>query len=250
MELTALVAWLDEYLRTTELPDDARSINGLQVEGRRPIRRVAAGVDASEKTISDAVDRDCDLLIVHHGVFWGGAAPVTGRRYRKMRKLVESGMALYASHIPLDLHPEVGNNAVLARALGVGIEGAFGMYRGVALGCHGRLALLREALAARLDELLQCRVRLIPGGRDRIERVGIVTGAGSDMIQEAITLGLDALVTGEGPHHTYFDAMEGGLNVYYAGHYATETWGVRALAQKLEAQFGLQWEFIDNPTGL
>jgi dinuclear metal center YbgI/SA1388 family protein len=250
MELSEVIGYLDGYLRTADVPDYDRAWNGLQVEGRRPIERVGAAVDASEGSIAEAVRRACDVLIVHHGLFWDGGLPVTGRRYRRQRLLIESGMALYASHLPLDVHPEVGNNVQLARALGVEPEGTFGAYRGVEIGCWGRLGVLREVLAARLDEVLGGRVRMIAGGRAKVERVGILTGAGGDMIGAALASGLDALVTGEGAHHTYFDAVEGGLNVYYGGHYATEVWGVRALAEHVAGRFGLSWEFIDIPTGL
>ncbi len=250
MELSELVEYLNGYLRIATIPDSERAVNGLQVEGRRPVRRVAAAVDASEQALAAAVEHGCDVLLVHHGLFWDGSAPITGRRYRKLRRLIESGMALYAAHIPLDLHGEVGNSVLLARALGVQIEGTFGAYRGVEIGCYGRLSLLREALAARLDDLLGGAVRLIPGGPPRIERVGVITGAAADMIGQAAALGLDAFVTGEGSHYTYFDAMESGINVYYGGHYATEVWGVRALAEHVAQKFGLEWEFIDIPTGL
>jgi dinuclear metal center YbgI/SA1388 family protein len=250
MRLNELVEYLDEYLRTAEVPDDARAKNGLQVEGRREIRKVGAAVDASERGIELARAAECDVLIVHHGIFWDGLSPLTGRRYRKVSALIESGMALYASHIPLDLHPEVGNSAVLARALGIEPEGTFGEFDGVEIGYHGRLPILREALAARLDEVLGGRVLMIPGGPERLERVGVLTGAGGDAINQAIDAGLDALVTGEGAHHTYFAAMEGGLNVYYGGHYATEVWGVKALAEHLAGRFDVEWEFFDVPTGL
>jgi len=250
MELTRLVEYLDGYLRTAEVPDDPRAGNGLQVEGRRPVRKLAVAVDASERAIEAAVTGGCDVLIVHHGLFWDGLTPLTGRRYRKVAALIESGMAMYASHIPLDVHPEVGNSVVLARALGMEIEGTFGEFRGVEIGCHGRLRVLREALAARLDEVLGGRVLMIPGGPARLERVGVLTGAGGDAIGQAIEAGLDALVTGEGTHHTYFAAMEEGLNVYYGGHYATEVWGVKALAEHLAERFDLEWMFIDIPTGL
>lgn len=250
MELREVVDYLDGYLRTAETGDDPRAVNGLQVEGLRPVRRVAAAVDASEATIEAAVSWGADLVLVHHGLFWGGGAPVTGRLYRKLRRLIEAGAALYSSHLPLDIHPEVGNNALLARALGIELEGTFGEYRGEAIGRWGRLELLREALAARLDEVLGMRVRLIAGGPARVHRVGVVTGAGGDLIGAALAAGLDALVTGEGAHHTYFDAMEGGLNVYYGGHYATEVWGVKALAAHIAERFGLEWTFLDHPTGL
>lgn len=245
-----LADYLDGYLNTAAVPDYERAYNGLQVEGRRPIERVAVAVDASERAIVGAARSGCDILIVHHGLFWEGSAPLTGRRYRKVSALMETGMALYSSHIPLDAHPEVGNSAVLSRALGMEPAGTFGDYRGLEIGCWGVLPMLREGLAARLDEVLGGRVLMIPGGPERVERVGVLTGAGGDMIGQALDAGLDALVTGEGAHHTYFAAMEGGINVYYGGHYATEVWGVRSLAAHLADRFALEWEFIDVPTGL
>jgi dinuclear metal center YbgI/SA1388 family protein len=157
---------------------------------------------------------------------------------------------VYSAHLPLDVHPEVGNNAVLARALSVEVEGVLGEYKGTAVGVWGRLELRREALCARLDELLGTRVRMVPGGPERVRRVGIVTGGAGDLLGAARELGLDAYVTGEGDHHHYFDAEEGGINLFLGGHYATETWGVRALAERLEERFGLPWTFLDHPTGL
>jgi dinuclear metal center YbgI/SA1388 family protein len=250
MELQELVRYLDTYLRASEVPDYPNALNGLQVASDRDISRVTVAVDASERAIERAVAAGSELLIVHHGLFWDGLGPVTGARYRKLKRCLEGGLAIYSSHIPLDLHPEVGNSAVLARELGIDLKGTWADYRGVEIGVWGTLELTREALAARLDELLGARVRLLAGGPERLKRVGVVTGAGGGMIKEAIRAGLDAFVTGEGAHHTYFEAMEGGLNVYYGGHYATETWGVRALAEQLEKRFGLPWEFLDLPTGM
>ncbi|MFO7261390.1 MAG: Nif3-like dinuclear metal center hexameric protein [bacterium] len=250
MRLQELVSYLDEYLRVREVPDSRVALNGLQVENGGQVTRVAAAVDASEAAIREAVARGCDLLLVHHGLFWDGHRPLTGRRYRKVKRLLDAGVAVYSAHIPLDVHPEVGNNVVLAQALGIRVQGRFGDYEGVELGVWGELELKREALAARLDELLGGPVKLMPGGPEVVRRVGVITGQGGSMIGAAIAAGLDAYVTGEGAHHTYFDAMEGGINVYYGGHYATEVWGVRALAAHLEERFGLPWEFIDLPTGL
>jgi len=250
MRLDDLVTYLDEYLRVREVPDSRLALNGLQVENAGEVTRVAAAVDASEAAIREAVGRGCDLLLVHHGLFWDGHQPLTGRRYRKVKRLMDAGVAVYSAHIPLDLHPEVGNNVVLARELGIRIEGRFGDYEGVELGVWGELELKREALAARLDEVLGVRVKIMPGGPEVVRRVGVITGQGGSMIGAAIAAGLDAYITGEGAHHTYFDAMEGGINVFYGGHYATEVWGVRALAAHLEERFGLPWEFIDLPTGL
>jgi dinuclear metal center YbgI/SA1388 family protein len=250
MRLEEVVQHLDEYLRVREVPDAPVALNGLQVANAGTVTRVAAAVDASAAAIAAAIAAGCDLLLVHHGLFWDGNVPVTGRRYRKLRSLLEHGVAVYAAHLPLDVHPAVGNNAVLARELGIELRGTFGEYRGIELGVWGECAITREALAARLDDLLGGRVKLIAGGPERIARIGVVTGGAGDMIGQAIAADLDAYVTGEGAHHTYFDAMEGGINVYYGGHYATETWGVRALARHLEERYGLPWQFIDQPTGL
>ena len=249
-ELDALVEHLDDYLSVRAIQDYPGALNGLQVEGPGPVTKVAVAVDATAASIAAAVRAGCELLIVHHGLFWDGTRPVTGRRYRRLKALLEHGVALYAAHLPLDVHPEVGNNAVLARELGVEVRGGFAPREGMELGVWGELRLSREALCARLDELLGARVKLIPGGPERLERVGVLTGGGGSAVGAAMAAGLDALVTGEGSHHTYFDAMEGGLNLYYGGHYATETWGVRALGSHLEARFGLPWTFIDQPTGL
>src|SRR5688572_24226916 len=250
MRLDELTQYLDEYLRIREIPDYPNALNGLQIESNSDIRSLAVSVDASEQAINGAIRAGCNLLITHHGLFWGGLQPVTGRLYRKVSSALQGKLAVYGCHIPLDLHPEVGNSAVLSRAIGCEPKGQWGDYRGYKIGVWGELSLTREALAARLDETLGGPVRMIAGGKERMKRVGVITGAGAGYIGEAIALGLDALVTGEGAHHTYFDAMEGGLNVYYGGHYLTETWGVRALGAHLEQKFGLSWQFLDLPTGL
>lgn len=250
MELSELVAYLDEYLGVARIPDGAGALNGLQVAGSRPVRRLAVAVDASLAAIQAAVEGDADLLLVHHGLFWDGNQPLTGRRYARVKALLDSGMALYSSHLPLDVHKEVGNNAVLARRLGMEVEGWFGDYKGTPVGVWGVLELRREALAARLAEVLGVDVRLIAGGPERLRKVGVISGGGGDMLGAAREIGLDAFVTGEGAHHHFFDAQEGGINLYLGGHYATEVWGVRALASHLESRFGTEWMFIDQPTGL
>ncbi len=247
--LRELVSYIDELLRTAEVPDYPGALNGLQVESRRPVRRLVAAVDASQASIDAAVAADADLLLVHHGLFWDGNLPLTGRRYARLRALIEAGMAVYSSHLPLDVHPDLGNNALLARELGIEVEGRFGEFKGEPLGFYGRLELRREALAARLDALLGVRVRLVAGGPERVSRVGVITGGAASMIEAARSAGLDAFVTGEGSHQHYFDAREGGINLLLGGHYATEVWGVRALARHLGERFGLEWEFVDQPTG-
>jgi dinuclear metal center YbgI/SA1388 family protein len=250
VKLQELVSYLDTYLHTADVRDAPTALNGLQVENSGRVRRVAAAVDASARTIREAVRLGCDLLLVHHGLFWDGHMPVAGRRYRRLQPLIQHDIAVYAAHLPLDVHPDVGNNAVLARALGMEPEGAFGEHQGVEVGVWGVLELKREVLAARLDDVLNGRVLMLPFGPEVVRRVGIITGGGGSMIAQAVAAGLDAYITGEGAHHTYFDAEEAGINVYYGGHYATETWGVRALAEHVAARYGLEWEFIDHPTGL
>jgi dinuclear metal center YbgI/SA1388 family protein len=266
--LAELVAYLDDYLRVRDVPDYPGAANGLQVENAGRVGRIVAAVDASQATIDGVVATlgadaglagdpggGSPLLLVHHGLFWDGVPSVTGRRFRRLRALLAHDIAVYGSHLPLDVHPEVGNNAVLARELGLEVQGTFGAHKGVSIGVWGTVpeALApREALGRRLQAVLGLAEppRLIPGGPARVGRVGIVTGGAGTMVLEAQAAGLDTFVTGEGPHHTFFDAMEGGLNVFHAGHYATETVGVRALAAHLAERFGLPHAFHDHPTGM
>jgi dinuclear metal center YbgI/SA1388 family protein len=249
--LEALAAYLDTYLRIAEVPDYPGAVNGLQVAASGgEVRRIAVAVDAAQATIDAAVAGGADLLLVHHGLFWDGNVPVTGRRYRRLKALLAADVALYAAHLPLDVHPEVGNNAVLARELGIEPRGTFGDHKGWPLGVWGDLVIRREALAARLDALLGGPVKLVPGGPEVLRRVGVITGGAGSMVGAAAAAGLDAFVTGEGAHHNYFDAREGGIDLFLGGHYATEVWGVRALARHLETRFGVEWFFVDHPTGL
>ncbi len=250
MELTELVDYLDGYLGIPEHPDYGSAYNGLQLEGRPGVSRVSAAVDASQQTIEAAVDSRADLLLVHHGLFWDGGAPMTGRLYRKVKKAIDAGLAIYSAHLPLDSHPEVGNCAVLARALSIEVKGRFGYFQEVPIGVRGRLDEQRDTFLERLSSIVEGPVHLIPGGPERMSNVGVLTGGAGSKIRDAVAAGLDTFITGEGSHHTHFDAMELGINVFYAGHYATETWGVRALAMHLERRFGLPWEFLDFPTGL
>jgi dinuclear metal center YbgI/SA1388 family protein len=251
--LADIVGYLDRYLRIGEVPDETNAVNGLQVEnasGR--VAALVAAVDASQATIDGIAGDGPVLLLVHHGLFWDGNLPVTGRRYRRLARLLAKEIAVYSAHIPLDVHPEVGNNALLARALGLVNLSEFDNYRGIPLGIVGEFphGLARDLLVGRLNELLGSEARLIAGGPELARSVGIITGAGGSRIATARAAGADTFITGEGAHHTYFDAMELGLNVIYAGHYATEQGGIKALAEHLGSRFGLPWEFHDHPTGL
>jgi len=253
MKLESLLQYLDAYLGVTEHPDYPVALNGLQVGGPAEVRRIVAAVDASEASVTAAVVRGADLLLVHHGLFWDGLRPLTGRRLRRVRPLIEHGVALYSVHLPLDGHAEVGNAALLGRGLGLRLQGRFGAYKGAEIGWWGTLdpALDAPGLAARLEEVLDgAPVKMVAGGPERVERVGVVTGGGASFVESAAALELDALVTGEGSHHTYFDAMELGIHLLMGGHYATETFGVKALAAHLAERFDLAWEFVDLPTGM
>ncbi|MGD8699067.1 MAG: Nif3-like dinuclear metal center hexameric protein [Gemmatimonadales bacterium] len=251
VELSKLVDYLDEYLDIRNVPDYPGAVNGLQVENSGSVRRVAACTDACQATIDMAAERGADLMVVHHGLYWGeGLRPLTGRSYRRIRRLMSNDIAVYSAHLPLDAHPVVGNNSQLARGIGLRILDRFFLYEGVPIGIWGELSASRDELAQRIEALLGVAPFLIAGGPDRVERVGVLTGGGGGHISEARDAGLDTLITGEGPHHSYFDAQEWGINVFYAGHYATETLGVKALAGHLSETFGCDWEFVDHPTGL
>jgi dinuclear metal center YbgI/SA1388 family protein len=250
MDLAALVSYVDGYLRVAELPDDPRAANGLQVANNGTVSRVAAAVDLCEATVRMAAEQGADLLLVHHGLFWSGLQPLTGRAHRRVSGLLAKNIALYSAHLPLDLHPDVGNNAVLARQLGLSLRGEFGEEYGVRIGVWGELDVARPALERQVAAVAGSAPRLMAFGPERVRRVGIVTGAAGSMIAQAAAAGLDTFITGEGPHHTFFDAEELQLNVFYAGHYATETLGVKALAEHLHSRFHLPWLFLDHPTGL
>ncbi len=255
--LSSLVEYLDRYLRIHDVPDEPAALNGLQVENTGKVSRIVAAVDATEATIrglGTAVGPA--LLLVHHGLFWDGNQPVTGRRYRRIQGLLARDAALYSAHIPLDVHPEVGNNAVLAHRIGLPVAAEFGSYRGIALGVAGdappalqdRTAL--QDVVARELALPGHAVQMVAGGPSVVRRIGIITGGAGSMIAQARQAGCDTFITGEGSAHHFHDAMELGINVLFAGHYATETLGVQALAARLAAQFDLPWEFHDHPTGM
>jgi dinuclear metal center YbgI/SA1388 family protein len=253
MKLESLLQYIDEYLGTSGHSDYATALNGLQVEGPTEVTKVVATVDASLASITAAAALGADLLIVHHGIFWDGHLPLTGRLGRRVRALFQSNMGLYSCHLPLDSHAEVGNCILLARAIGVTPLGRIGEYKGASLGWWGETnePISLQDLQARVSAAVGGgRVEVLQGGPEQILRIGVLTGGGGSFVREAADLGLDAFVTGEGSHHTYFDAGEFGIHVLFAGHYATETFGVRALAQHLSERFGLESQFLDQPTGL
>ena len=256
MTASAVAEYLDGLLETATTPDYTGALNGLQLDCRGPIRRVAASVDFSRRTIEGALAAGANLLVVHHGMFWGGPQRLVGPAYERLRLLMENDVAVYAAHLPLDRHPELGNNVLLARELGLQPSAGFAQFKGIAIGVRGESELPTDTLVARAGALAARHggsALATPYQADRVtRRWGICSGGGasSETLREAHEAGLDTLIVGEGPHHTAVDAPELGLVVIYAGHYATETLGVCALAAELEARYELPWSFIGAPTGL
>jgi dinuclear metal center YbgI/SA1388 family protein len=250
VSLAAIVRHCDRLLRTASVEDYERAANGLQVENSGTVTRVAATVDASLATVRLAAAAKADLLLVHHGLFWGPAHPWTGRRRELIRCLFEHDIAVYSSHLPLDAHPRLGNNARLCAALGFRKLRPFFLDHGQCIGFEARTTISRANLAARLHRATGTRPLVIPAGPVICRRIGVVSGGAGADLQKAAEEQVDTFITGEGPHWTYALAEDLGLNVLYGGHYATETFGVKALAAHLTAHFQLPWSFLDHPTGL
>jgi dinuclear metal center YbgI/SA1388 family protein len=239
------------------VPDYDAALNGLQLANSGAVSRVAAAVDFCAAAVDGAVREKADLLLVHHGMFWRGAQPLTGRAYDRLRTAINNDVAVYSSHIPLDLHPTLGNNALLAIELGLGVSGSFGRWRGgVEIGVMGTCDIATKVLFDRVRafsaKFSTTAVSTSFDPERRTRRWAIVTGAGAseETLSEARERGVDTFIVGEGPHHTAVAAMESGLVVVYGGHYATETLGVRATADRLAERFGVSSTFVKVPTGL
>jgi dinuclear metal center YbgI/SA1388 family protein len=250
VSLNRIVSYCDKALRTADVQDYAGAANGLQVGNGGQVLRIAAAVDASFATVKLAVQARANLLLVHHGLFWGPSHPWTGNRYALLRTLIQADMAVYSSHLPLDAHPRLGNNARLCAALGLKQLQPFFLSHGRKIGFMARKRIARADLLTAVNEATGAEPRLIPGGPEICCRIGVVTGGAGADLKVAAEEGVDTFITGEGPHWTYALAEELGLNVIYAGHYATETFGVKALAEHLSKRFKVPWTFIDHPTGL
>jgi dinuclear metal center YbgI/SA1388 family protein len=248
--LARIVQYLDRLLDHAHVGDYPGAHNGLQVENSGRVARVCAAVDACQPVMAEAARVPGTLLLVHHGLLWGGPQPFTGALRRKLQTAFTGDLAIYSSHLPLDRHPRHGNNALLAKALGLkGAKPAFSA-KGQTIGLMGTLAMTREALVAKLSRIVAGPVHVAPGGPARVRHVGICSGGAGTEVEQAAALGCDTFITGEGPHHTFTLAEELGVNLIYGGHYATETFGVRALAEHVGRKFRLPWEFLDHPTGL
>ncbi len=250
VSLETVVRYCDRLLEVAGFEDWPGACNGLQVENRGGVSHIAAAVDASLATVRMAGEIGADLLLAHHGLFWSARHPWTGRSFDLIEALLGSGLAVYSAHLPLDAHPVYGNNAGLARALGWRRHVPFFFQRGRHLGVKVRSRIGRDVLAARLANVLGGSPVVLPGGKPVCRNIGIVTGGAGAEAALAAAEGVDTFITGEGPHWTYSLSEELGINVLYGGHYATETFGVKALAKHLAEKYGLRWSFLEHPTGL
>ena len=252
MNLADLVSHLDTELRIAEIADYSNALNGLQLENHQgKVTKIVAAVDATLPVMRKAVAVGADLLIVHHGMFWSGLQTWTGPVFQKLKLCHDSGLAVYSAHLPLDVHPVLGNNAQIAQALGLTPAGGFLEYKGSNVGVTADHTMPLEELTTRFKNALAgSSVHVCGGGPKTTRKIGISSGGSGSEVAAAAKAGIDTFITGEGPHWSYTLAEEVGINVLYGGHYATETFGVKALAAHIEAKFGIPWEFVDHPTGL
>jgi dinuclear metal center YbgI/SA1388 family protein len=247
--LDKICDFLDQFLEIREIEDYPNALNGLQLANDGRITKIGAAVDASETTIDLAIKENIDLLLVHHGLFWGGLGRITGAYYRKLKQSIGANIAIYSAHLPLDLHREVGNNILLASALKFSAAEPLS-HNEKRLGVSLATELDLGELVNRLREVLGRDPWVCASGPATARHVAIITGAAGTLLEKIASLGFDTFVTGEGPHHTFALAEELKMNLIYGGHYATETFGVRALAAKVATKFHLPWCFVDHPSGL
>jgi dinuclear metal center YbgI/SA1388 family protein len=256
ISLEELAKYADRVLEVETTPDYPNAINGIQIRNQASVRKLAAAVDFSTRAIQGAITSGANLLIVHHGMYWGGLEPITGPHYRRVRMLLDADVAVYSSHLPLDRHPTFGNNALLAKELGLQARAPFARFEDTFIGLYGESNIETATIVGSAQKFArshggELRTSLMQSGR-RTRKWAICTGAGAsaDTLREASTMGVDTLIVGEGPHWTAVHAEENDLAIIYAGHYATETLGVCALTQHLSEKYDLPWSFISAPTGL
>jgi dinuclear metal center YbgI/SA1388 family protein len=248
--LDEIVSYTNRFLRIRDVGDWDNALNGLQIENSGRVTRIGAAVDVSTRVFTEAQKQDVDFLIVHHGLFWPGLQPIQGALRRQLRLAFENDIALYSAHLPLDIHPRVGNNARLVAALGLKSAQPFLEEKGQPVGLKIRVSLSRSELVCKLQKALNAPVKVFDFGPKRTRVIGIVTGAAGSEIYRVADEEIDTFITGEAPHWAAVASEEVGMNLLLGGHYATEVFGVKALAAYLSKRFRVPWEFIDCPTGL
>jgi dinuclear metal center YbgI/SA1388 family protein len=247
--LIQIVEYANKYLRIGEIGDWDNALNGLQVENSGRIKKIGAAVDVSTRVLRKAIKQNVDFLIVHHGLFWPGLQPISGILHRQLDAVFRNDIAIYSAHLPLDVHPIVGNNARLAAAVGLKSLKSFLEEKGQPIGLKKSISLSREELIRRLARSLEGPIKSFNFGPKKTGRIGIVTGAAGSEIQRVAEENIDTFITGEAPHWAVVAAEELGMNLLLGGHYATEIFGVKALAAHLSKKFRLPWEFVACPTG-
>jgi dinuclear metal center YbgI/SA1388 family protein len=253
MHLKDFDTLIREVLDLDEFSGTDVALNGLQVANdKQSVEKAAFAVDACLESIRRAAEWGADLLFVHHGLFWGRPLAVTGGHYRRLRALIQADLALYAVHLPLDMHPQLGNNAGLARRIGLQQLEPFGEYRGMKIGFKGSLpeAMSLEQVVRACCGSNEQAINVLPFGPESVSTVGVVSGGAADEAYQAIDEKLDLFITGDASHTIYHHCLEGGINVIFGGHYLTETYGVTLLSEKLRSESNLQTRFFDIPTGL
>jgi dinuclear metal center YbgI/SA1388 family protein len=248
--LSEIVNYTNDFLRIREIGDWDNALNGLQIENSGRVSKIGPSVDVSTRVLEAAAKQNVDLLIVHHGLFWPGLQPVTGVLRRQLELAFENNIALYSVHLPLDLHPQVGNNAQLAAALGFKSNLPFFEEKGQKIGLKVGVSLPRDELDRKLQKALNGSVKTFMFGPKKTRTIGIITGGAGSEIYKVAEEGIDTFITGEAPHWAAVAADELGMNLLLGGHYATEVFGVKALAAHLSKRFKVPWAFIDFPTGM
>jgi dinuclear metal center YbgI/SA1388 family protein len=247
--LARIVRYANRYLRINQIGDWDNAINGLQVENSGRISKIGAAVDASTRALRETVKCKIDFLIVHHGLFWPGLQPVAGVLQRQLKLALENEVAVYSAHLPLDVHPVVGNNAQLAALIGLKSTKPFLEEKGQPIGAKAKASSSRQELMRRLETVLEGPVKAFNFGPEKPRTIGIVTGGAGSEIYRVAAEKVDTFITGEAPHWAIVAAEELGMNLLLGGHYATETFGVKALAAHIASKFRLPWQFIACPTG-
>jgi dinuclear metal center YbgI/SA1388 family protein len=250
LSLPELVRYIDDYLRIREIEDWPNAVNGLQIENSGRVTKIGAAVDVSTRVLADAAEKNIDFLIVHHGLFWPGLRSVTGALRRQLKLALENDIALYSAHLPLDIHPKVGNNAQLAGLLRLKLTRPFFEEKGQLIGLKASASLPREELAGRLWKALGGPIKAFDCGPEKTKTIGIITGAAGSEIDKVAQEKIDTFITGEAPHWAAVAAEELGMNLLLGGHYATETFGVKALAAHLSKRCRIPYAFISSPTGM
>lgn len=247
--LQTIVESLESTLSHHAIHDYGGARNGLHLENSGEIQSIAAAVDANPLTLGEAAKEKSRLLIVHHGLAWNGLCPLTGGKYRMIRSAIEADLAVFSSHLPLDAHDRFGNNALLARKMGLEDSRPFLEVKGTQLARLIAEVIPLPELAERLKEAVG-HSQIIPAGPETAKKILISTGSGNSVIEECAQLGIDTLVTGEVSHDAFSRAHELGINILLGGHYATETLGVKAIGSFMAEKFELPFSFIDHPSGL